>query len=291
VHSCKVMGVKILGPDINESMSDFTVVDSATIRFGLNAVKGMSEKGVTKILAVRERQKFTSVSHAVDAVGKTCNSKHWECLIKAGALDGICNDRAKACAMIAALATRKATVKLAHDLPSLFSPEEMDACANDWESSLSYSEWTDHEKLAFEKALLGFYLSGHPADKYVDLLYRFTVGSIAKAVALCNDGEIEHGDRIRIGGMIDSCESKVSKRGDPWAAIQLEDSSGAIPCLLFARGENRSTPYADNKHLLKAKDVVMITGRAMVAELEEGKKEVKLAVEKIEPISTYERWL
>jgi DNA polymerase-3 subunit alpha len=237
----------------------------------------MSDKAITGIIKHRP---YHDLGEAVQKIGKSCTIKHWECLIKAGALDSLYAGRDKACAYVSALLSTQKNIKVTRDLPCLFSQEEMNMVAADWEQQLQYEPWLQNEVLAYEKALLGFYLSGHPTDPYTEVFKKYTVGSIGKLFSLCAEGQIENGYKVRMGGMIGSHEHKISQKGNAWALIKLEDSTGELNCPLFYNA------YTDYKHLLVNHRMVIITGRITMDQTDETKP--KIIVDKVEHIEAYQ---
>src|SRR5438067_91572 len=231
VGECKRMAVAILPPDINKSGLKFTPEShdgKMAIRYGLAAIKNVGESAMQMSIEERERAgDYTSLEDFCGRIGtRIANRKMLESLIKAGAFDFVGRDRAELFACIdeslscAAAALRDRTVGQV----SLFDDETHAATTR----KRVVAPWSDHEKLSYEKELLGFYVSGHPLDAYVDLLatknYQ-TIGSL---------GDLEDRAQFRIAGAIANAEKKFTrKEGKPFAVVWLEDRTGTIEIVIW----------------------------------------------------------
>src|SRR6266513_2460656 len=203
VGECQRMGLTILPPDINKSALKFTPEShdgKMAIRYGLAAIKNVGEAAMQMSIQERERAgEYTSLEDFCGRIGtRIANRKMLESLIKAGAFDFVGRDRAELFACIdeslscAAAAQRDRTVGQV----SLFDEETHAAITR----KRIVTPWTDHEKLSYEKELLGFYVSGHPLDAYADIFasknYQ-TIGSL---------GDLEDRAQFRIAGAIANAE-------------------------------------------------------------------------------------
>src|SRR6266571_251950 len=231
VAECKRMGISILPPDINKSGLKFTPEPQdggMAIRYGLAAIKNVGEAAMAMSIQERERVgEYISLEDFCGRIGtRIANRKMLESLVKAGAFDFVGRDRAELFACIdeslscAAAAQRDRTVGQV----SLFDEATHAATTK----RRVVTPWSDHEKLSYEKELLGFYVSGHPLDAYVDLF-------AAKNYQPINSlGDLDDRSQFRIGGAIVQVERKFTrKEGKPFAVIWIEDLSGTIEVVIW----------------------------------------------------------
>ncbi|PYK26636.1 MAG: DNA polymerase III subunit alpha [Verrucomicrobia bacterium] len=240
VGECKRMGISILPPDINKSGLKFTPEtvaaapsppsafqsatgasrpQSAAIRYGLAAIKNVGEAAMA--MAVRERDErgeFASLEDFCSRLdSRVANRKMLESLVKAGAFDFTGHDRAElftciehSLASSAALQRDRAAGQV-----SLFDEQTHAATAARRQSS---RPWSEHEKLSYERELLGFYVSGHPLDAYADVFAAKSYRSIASL------GDLDDRAQFKIAGAIVEVEKKFTKKdGKPFAIVWLED--------------------------------------------------------------------
>src|SRR5437870_3811837 len=247
VGECKRMGIPILPPDINRSGLKFTpetvAVAAATeseidaqraplqnnaIRYGLAAIKNVGEAAMQMSIQERERAgEYTSLEDFCGRIGtRIANRKMLESLIKAGAFDFVGRDRAELFACIdeslscAAAAQRDRTVGQV----SLFDEATHAATTK----KRVVTPWSDHERLSYEKELLGFYVSGHPLDAYADLLATKNYQPIGSL------GELDDRSQFRIGGAIVQVEKKFTRReGKPFAVVWVEDRTGTLEVVVW----------------------------------------------------------
>ena len=231
---CRQMGLAILPPDVNRSQSVFTVEDDG-IRFGLVAIKGVGQSAVDPILEARRREgSFSSVAGCLRALPpRAVNHKTMECLVKAGCFAGFGASRKGLLENLEQLMDMAAREReqrelgqgfLFDDLPSETLEEEL--------RSASGAEET--ERLAWEREVLGFYLTGHPLDRYRPVLEAFsdcTVGELPQRLA---DGR----DRATVGGLVTGLRALPIRKegrnqGRRMAVLQLEDVSGSVRVVAF----------------------------------------------------------
>src|SRR6266513_2191314 len=231
VGECKRMGISIVPPDINRSGLKFTPESQdgkMAIRFGLAAIKNVGEAAMEMSIQDRERAgEYISLEDFCGRIGtRIANRKMLESLIKAGAFDFVGRDRAELFACIdeslscAAAALRDRTVGQV----SLFDEATHAATTK----KRVVTPWGDHEKLSYEKELLGFYVSGHPLDAYSDLFAAKNyqpIGSLA---------ELDDRSQFRIAGAIAQVEKKFTRReGKPFAVMWLEDRTGTLEVVVW----------------------------------------------------------
>ena len=246
IAEARGMGIEVLPPDVNESQVHFApnqgggsaavagAADSAeanhrAIRFGLAAIKGVGEVAVEAILKARnEYGQFRSLAEMCERVdGRTVNKKVLEALIKCGACDGFGKTRATLFAQSERTLARAAGIIADRERgqSSLFGAFE-DTSAKAQESQANLPEWPDHELLAHEKELLGFYVTGHPLTPYAEILQSYCLAN-SKSLA-----ELPNRAQTRLGGMISAVQSGVSKKsGKPYCLVTLEDLEGSVQVL------------------------------------------------------------
>jgi DNA polymerase-3 subunit alpha len=270
---CRDKGIVVLAPDVNESLADFTPVGEK-IRFGLAGVKNVGEKAVEVILQSRAQDgPFESLFDFCRRVDMTAvNRRVIESLIKSGAFDSTQVSRAR---MIAALDdAMKAGQAHQRDQASqqidifamLGGPAKGGKKPGDVYPPAS--EWSLQESLAYEKEALGFYISGHPLDKYDRVLKRIASGSIA---ALKEKGIA--GD-VRLGGVVSALRLRNTKKGDRYGSFNLEDKTGFIEVIAWPDS------YRKSAELLGADDPIYVKGR-----LEVGEERMQVIANEVTPLA------
>jgi len=274
INEAREFGIEVLQPDVNESQvyfapavrgTGFQPVNSADkdtgqrpvpqrqgIRFGLAAIKGVGEVAVETILKARnEGGKFTSLSDLCERVdGRTVNRKILEALIKSGACDGFGQTRATLCAQIERTLGRAASIAADRQRgqSSLFGALEEKAPPMP-ESISNLPEWPQHELLAHEKELLGFYVTGHPLTPFAPILEKYALTNTTKLA------ELPHRSLTRIGGLIAAVQNGVSKKsGKPYSMVTLEDLEGSVQILCM--NEN----YDKYRELLTPNRAILVVG-------------------------------
>ena len=255
INEAREFGIEVLQPDVNESQVHFAPArNGKAIRFGLAAIKGVGEVAVETILKARnEGGKFKSLSDLCERVdGRTVNRKILEALIKSGACDGFGQTRATLCAQIERTLGRAAGIlsDKQKGQSSLFGVLEEKAPQMP-ESISNLPEWPQHELLAHEKELLGFYVTGHPLTPYAPLLEKYALTITAKLAQSPNRS------LTRIGGLIAAVQHGVSKKsGKPYSIVTLEDLEGSVQVLCM--NEN----YDRYRELLKPNKAIFVIGEA-----------------------------
>ncbi len=235
IAECKRMKIPILPPDINESYSQFTVIkgkdEPDRIRFGLVTIKNFGQGIATAIIDERKKNgHFTSLSNFLDRVkDRNLNKKSLEALIKAGALDSFGIDRGILLGNIETLLEyNKEQEKQSDDQSSLFG------LMTD-KSSLPVLKLAEvpnieaKEKLAWEKELLGLYISGHPLDRYREVIDKRDM-DIKKAKETLADGA-----EVTIACIVEEVKPIATKKGDAMAFVRLADFSGTLEAVVFPR--------------------------------------------------------
>jgi DNA polymerase III subunit alpha len=238
INECREMGIPVEPPDINVSDAYFTPHGDA-IRFGLAAVKNVGQNAIESIVAARKRvgsfRSFYQFCEKVDL--HLLNKRVVESLIKSGALDPL-GRRAQLMAVVDAAMEHAAKAQKdaelgQHGLFGVFQQDGPDAS----EKPLpNIPDWDEHERLAHEKEILGFFITGHPLEKYRDKLLDFSALSTTDVAELkSSTGR----DEILIGGMLKNIRVSKSKKGDLYAQGQLEDMNGSVNVLCFAEAYRR----------------------------------------------------
>src|SRR5438093_1223718 len=218
---CREKGIEVLAPDVNESRSDFTPVGSK-IRFGLAAVKNVGEKAVEVILETRAKDRpFESLFDFCRRVDTTAvNRRVIESLIKCGAFDSTQVSRARMFgalddAMKAGQAHQRDQSSNQIDIFGMLgAPTRGGKKAGDIYPQVS--EWSTQEALAFEKEALGFYITGHPLDKFDRVLKKIASGMIATLKEKGRPGD------VKIGGVVSALRLRNTKKGDRYGSFNLE---------------------------------------------------------------------
>ncbi len=269
VNTCRSMGIKILPPDINEGVSEFSV-SNGNIRYGLSAIKSVGRNVIDAIVEEREKNgKFTSLKDFVDRLsGKEVNKRTVEGFIKAGAFDGLGGNRKQYMQVYADVIDsvnndRKQSVSGQISLFD-FMPQEEKAA---YEITLpDVAEYDKQILLMFEKEVIGSYVSGHPLDEYVDKMQRQVT---AKSIDFIHDDEgnagISNKDNATLGGIIASVNTKITKRGQYMAFVTLEDLYGTVEIVVFPK------VYESCRDFLKEDSKVYVLGRADISDEGDGK--------------------
>jgi DNA polymerase-3 subunit alpha len=241
LNECRRMGIKVLPPDVNASTAMFTPVGT-DIRFGMAAVRNVGTAVVDAIVAARtSKGAFTSFAEFLRKVPvNVCNKRVIESLVKAGAFDSFGSPR-KGLVLIHEQAIDtvidvKRNEAIGQD--SLFGEDTETAATFD--VPVPAGEWEKPSLLAFEREMLGLYVSDHPLLGLEHILSSATdcsvaqlVGSAAEEPERSSRGERGDGQLVTVGGILSGVQRKVTKQGNAWAAATLEDLEGAIEVLFF----------------------------------------------------------
>jgi DNA polymerase-3 subunit alpha len=243
------MGIEVLAPDVNTSPLNFGVAlgengeGQGKLRFGLAAIKGVGEIAVQAIIAGRECGPFKSLFDFCERVDtRACNRKTIEALAKCGAFDFTGQPRLQVFNEIEQALGRAASVQRdkAQGQVSLFGAldDEIPATVLKRAKTEKAEEWPQNQLLAFEKELLGFYLSGHPLAQHAKLLERYEIHSTDKL------RELEDRSPTRLGGIVVDVVQRLSqKTNKPWAAITVEDLHGTVEVLCFNEAFDQARPH------------------------------------------------
>ena len=234
LHECRRMGIKVLPPDVNESDANYTP-RGTDIRFGLAAIRNVGENVVNAIVAAREAKgrfsDFLDFLAKIDA--SACNKRVIESLVKAGAFDSLGDTRRGLVAVHveavdAALETKRAEAIGQFDL--FGGGDDDEGVSFGLEITVPVGEWDKAVLLAHERDMLGLYVSDHPLFGVEHVLASATDCSIAEVMA---DEERPDGSVVTVGGLITGMQRKVTKQGNNWAIVTLEDLEGAVEVMFF----------------------------------------------------------
>lgn len=265
VEECKKMGINVLPPDVNESLNDFTVINNGNIRFGLAAIKNLGSDIIKKIKEERKLHgKFTNLKDFIVRVQtKNFNKKSWEALVKCGAMDTFGDRNQLLYNTEQILEYARNHFKLSQSgQESLFAKSQMVA---DNIVLQEAPQTTDEEKLTWEKELLGLYVSAHPMQKYAKALSRLTpIKSLREEMI---------NSYIQIGGIVSRIKKSFTKKNEPMAFLDIEDQSGTIEAIIFARTLEKF------RHLLEVDKILQVRGR-----LSDKDEQFKLIVEEVKDL-------
>jgi DNA polymerase-3 subunit alpha len=272
IAEARSFGIEVLGPDVNESQMYFAPATGGHgIRFGLAAIKGVGEAAVEAILKARnEGGKFKTLSELCERVdGRSVGRKTLEALIKTGACDCFGQTRATLFAQIERTLARAASIlsDKQKGQSSLFGALEEKAPPMP-EAISNLPEWPQHELLAHEKELLGFYVTGHPLTPFAPILEKYALANTTKLSELANRS------LTRIGGLIAAVQNGVSKKsGKPYSMVTLEDLEGSVQILVM--NEN----YDKYRELLTPNRAILVVG-----EVNTGDERPKIFPQEILPL-------
>jgi DNA polymerase-3 subunit alpha len=253
IEEARQFNVEVLPPDVNQSAMLFGPDQTGkAIRFGLAAIKGMGEIAVGALIKARqEGGPFVSLANMAERVdARTVNRKVLEALIKSGACDCFKDTRAGMFAQIDRVLARAASINADRQSgqSNLFDVFQ-DKPAEQAEKVVRVEEWPQHQLLAFEKELLGFYVTGHPLTPYADILKRYCLANSKTA------RDMTSGQMTRLGGLVTAIQQGVSKKSNkPYMMVTIEDLEGAVQMLVM--NEN----YDKYRDLLAPNASVLVVG-------------------------------
>jgi len=256
INDCRKNGINVLPPDVNEGQSTFVVTQDG-IRFGLSAVKNVGESAVNAI--VREREKAGKFENLFDFCRRVdlriVNRKTIESLIQAGAFDTLEPNRARLFASVEK-ALQYAQNYQAHAVrgqSSLFDFSPLQKTSRFIPSMPEVLDWSEQEKLDREKALLGFYVSGHPLLKFEEEVNVFSTARFGVPEV------VKPGTSVRVCGIVSGVKKKVDKKGNMMAFVTMEDFTGRGECIVF------SEPFKQYERYLHPDSMIMVIGKGEVS--------------------------
>ncbi len=257
LNECRRMKIQVLPPDVNESEATFTPVGT-DIRFGLSAIRNVGINVVDAIVeARREQGRYTDFADFMDKVPTlVCNKRVIESLIKAGAFDSLGHRRRALVAVHETAVDQYADIKRNEAIgqDSLFGGLDEDAGGGFGVAIAvpDIADWDKQTLLGHEREMLGLYVSDHPLMGLEHILSASADCTIGQLLV---DEDRPDGSTITVSGLITSVQRKITKRGDAWAMVTLEDLEGGIDVLLFP------SAYQLASTLLNEDAIVTVKGR------------------------------
>ena len=244
LNECRRMKIQVLPPDVNESAHDFTPVGT-DVRFGLTAVRNVGANVVDGIVAARqEKGRYADFADFLDKVPlHVCNKRVIESLVKAGAFDEMKHRRRALVAVHEGAVDQYVDIKRNEAIgqDSLFGG--LDDAEGGFGVSVALpdiDEWDKMTLLGHERDMLGLYVSDHPLLGLEHVLQRGADCSIGQ---LMLDEERADGSTVTVSGLVTAVQRKITKKGDAWAMVTLEDLDGAIEVLLFPSSYQLASPH------------------------------------------------
>ena len=277
IEECKNMGIEVLNPSINESETKFTVSDNK-IRFGLGSIKNVGLSAINSIVAERKNngkyESFTSFCERIkdEAVNKKC----LESLIKAGAFDEFGKNRATLLASYEGIVDTISSYnkKGMEDQVSMFDllSETEDVKETQKYTFVEMPEMDKKDLLSMEKEMLGIYISGHPLEKYKELIEKNTTINTLDLLQIVDDLQefgkttrFKDGQNVKFAGIISKVKKKFTKKNTIMAFITIEDVHGTAEIIAF------DSCYSRYSSSIIEENIVYIEGRLSIREDEEPK--------------------
>jgi len=252
LNECRRMGIKVLPPDVNQSIGIFAAVGE-NIRFGLGAIRNVGKNVVDAIVATRESSPFTSFQDFLTRVPAHAATKRVvESLIKAGAFDSLGHARR------ALFAVHEEAIESSAVLKRQTANGQMDLFGDLFEddpAAIAISdlpEWTKRDLLAHEREMLGLYVSDHPLAGQESMIAR----NSDMTIAALRESSIADGETVTVAGLITQVQHRVARSsGNPYGQVTVEDFTGEIQIMFMGK------TYLENKELLVPDQTVSIRGR------------------------------
>jgi DNA polymerase III subunit alpha len=253
LEECRRMGLTVLSPDVNSSFADFVVTEKG-IQFGMAAIKNVGRNAIVAIVDAREQDgPFGSIYDLCERIDlHAVNRKVLESLIFAGAMDSLPGNRPQLLATveIAIGYGQNSQMQKSNGQTSMFDLDEQVAFAPPQLPEVQ--DWDQSQRLNEEKAVLGFYLSGHPLDRYRDEVKTFATMTLHAAK------EVKDETQVRLCGIITNVKIHYDRKGRVMSFLTVEDFTGTMEALAFA------DPYDKYRTLLQTDAIVMIMGKMNV---------------------------
>ena len=287
IAECKEWHISLLPPDINESEADFTVSEGG-IRFGLVALKGVGRSVINSLLEERSKGgPFTDFMDFCDRMfDHDLNRRVLESLIKSGAFDRMGCKRSQLMEVFGQVldgiaASRKRNVEGQLDLFGMGGGEAEQAALPALHLA-NIPEYTPQQLMTMEKEVTGLYLTGHPMDAYREAARRrgaVTIGSILSDFAR-EDGPAVYrdGQMVKVAGVVSTYKTRTTRNNTLMAYVSLEDDTGGMELLVFARALDQSGGY------IRENQAILASGRISVRD----EKEPQLMADEIRPLDTPE---
>ncbi len=292
ITEARAAGHDVLPPDINRSDLEFSVAEGR-IRFGLGAIKGVGEAAIEAVLEARGAGSFEDLFQFCERVdSRRVNRKVIEALVKAGAFDFEKKPRRQLFESIDRALDRGSSSQRDRlvgqsSLFGLLAPPAASQRTGDYASA---EEWTEKERLTFEKEAIGFYVSGHPLHQYEKELRRY-----ARSAASVQSARRD--ERVTVAGIISALRERPTKTGKRMAWVTLEDLTGSVPVVCFpGKDSGRSVVGSDGRWtrsgpragyetwepLLKSDEPVLVSGTVQINQREEEQAVGEIIAEEIQ---------
>lgn len=284
---CKKMKIKLRPPDVNSSFFDFRIryddkdIKNSEIFFGLSAIKNVGEKASKSIIEEREKngnyRSFIDFLKRVDL--RLINKKTIEGLIYSGAFDSIDSNRKK---LLLNLERAVLHVQRYKESPLSRGQEFIFGGANSGGKEddlplLEYDDFSESERFSYEKSIIGYYLTGHPLEKYRDEIEKFINFNFGEDVS---ETEFDKLGTVRMCGVISNVQVKISRNNNRFVIFNLIDFQGSGECIAF------KNLYESKSYLFKNDSLVFVEGKA-----EENGDKIRLTVDNLYPIEGYHQRL
>ena len=242
------MGIQVLSPDVNESVFEYSAVGDV-VRFGLGAIRNVGRNAVDDIIKEREsgHGKYVNFPDFVRRVPLSAlNRRLVESLIKAGAFDSVDPNRRALftiheTAINSVVGLKRKQAEGQFDLfADLDDSAEQDGMGDAMVSVPDVEEWDKKTKLNFEREMLGLYVSDHPLSGMQSVLSSLREMSIAHLIDRA--GTMPDGQQVTVAGLITNVDRRVSKKGNPWAIVTIEDLESSIQCMFFGKVYEAAAP-------------------------------------------------
>jgi DNA polymerase III, alpha subunit len=232
INEARELGIEVLPPDVNESGYKFTVVGDKKIRFGLGGIRNVGRSAIDSILQARNKGPFKSIFDLASRVDlRVCNKRVFEALIPSGALDGLGGHRAQYMTVLDT-ALREASLQqeeAASGQVSMFGVPSSNGNGSEHAQQTlpNLAPWSESIRLAKEKEILGFYISGHPLEPFTVECELFSTHKVADLGAWSPDP-------MALAVVVTAIKRQTSKRsGAEFARLTIEDFSGSVEVLVF----------------------------------------------------------
>ncbi len=255
LNECRRMKIHVLPPDVNESAHNFTAVGT-DIRFGLTAVRNVGHNVVDGIIQGRQEGRYTDFNDFMSKVPLiVCNKRVIDSLAKAGAFDDMKHKRRSIVAVHERAVDLYVEAKKndgggQDSLIDMLGAEEAGSASTYVEINEEIDEWDKMTLLSSEREMLGLYVSDHPLLGLEHVLSQGTDCTIGQ---LLLDEDRPHGTMLTVSGLVTQVQRKITKRGDAWATVTLEDLDGAIEVLFFPSSYQLAGPHLAEDSIIRVK--------------------------------------
>ncbi|MBU8920862.1 MAG: DNA polymerase III subunit alpha [Bacteroidales bacterium] len=252
LEECRNLGIKVEAPDINKGGVVFEL-SGDEIEYGLAAIKNMGEKAVSHIVKMREAGPFSDLYDFCDRVDlRQINRRVIENLIQSGAMDKLPGTRAQKMASLDMMISRAQKVQSVRDRGQTF----LDLLESEEGGAVVQleivSDWDESDMLNREKESLGFYFSGHPLDRYREMLSK-----IVNVDSLSLSGKKDR-EEVVLAGMISEVKMILDRKGNPMAFVTIEDFQGSYEVIVF------SSCYEKRREMIQKDNLVVIPGKVSI---------------------------